>query len=190
MAKLTAEEQRAIASLARVHGPAELARRIGASESAVRSWVKGERAPSSAARSALRTMLTKSGAKPRMGRSGSTSHQAAPANGARPPEPPSTSGALLAVTAREMAVDQVRELREDIARARLEQVCTRDLCSLQRALTSALRNLSRLTGELEITESQVMRSSAWTRIKRAVERVLEKHPEVARDLAIALQEMA
>lgn len=58
------------------------------------------------------------------------------------------------------------------------------------AITQATRLLARLDGQLEISQSQIVRSHPWRQLMDLLDGVLEKHPDAAKDWAAALREVA
>lgn len=167
------------------HGPRELGRRTGASESAIRSWATGEREPSGPSRSALQ----KIGIDPKAWSTPATASKRAPTP-ATPPTSPTPPRSTPPATARDRAIEQVDQLRADIAQARATAASYRDLAALESTHVSALRNLARLSGELEVSESAILRSAAWSRAMRLVREVLERHPVAAGELAEAIERFA
>jgi hypothetical protein len=74
-------------------------------------------------------------------------------------------------------------LRQRLAVAEPEQVAT-----LANAITSSSRLLARLSGSLEVTEAQILRSEPWQRLVKLIRETLAKHPEAAKDLQKAMHE--
>jgi hypothetical protein len=181
---------RRLAEVVELHGPREVGRRLGASESSVRSWVRGQRSPTGAARRVLFETFAieaSSWGNPDAAR---TPGQDAPASPPPSPPPRTSSGPRATAppaTAAGKAAEQVNRLHGEIVAAKEKGAGWRDLASLETAYTSALRNLGRLSGELEVSESSILRSAAWGRVMRVVSGVLERHPGIARELAAAIE---
>ena len=174
-----------LADLAQRHGgPHAIARNLGSNEATVRSWLTGKARPSTVARKALRETY---------GIDWKAWDEAAPAAGVAAVKPRYEPEPALPpdASARDRAQHQVDAIRKTIERAKGENVGFRELAALEGSYTSALTQLSRLTGETEITEAAILRSPAWARISRVVREVLEKHGQgLAGELATALERLA
>ena len=59
--------------------------------------------------------------------------------------------------------------------------------ALYRARLDALDKIAKLRGEHELTPSMVLRSKAWREVMSAIAPVLENHPEVAAEIAEAIE---
>ena len=59
--------------------------------------------------------------------------------------------------------------------------------ALFRARLDALDKIARLRGEHELTPAMVLRSKAWREVMSAIAPILEKHPDVAAEIADALE---
>lgn len=165
-------------------GPAAVARRLNASEPAVRAWAAGQRAPSGTARGAIAVafgIVASSWTTP-----------SKPVAAVAAPTPSASPRRILpaSASAKDIARAQVDDLGEAIRRAEAEGASFRDIAALQTAFTSALRNLARVSGELEVSEATILRSAAWARLQATVRSVLERHPQAAKDLAVAIENYA
>jgi hypothetical protein len=60
--------------------------------------------------------------------------------------------------------------------------------SLANAITSAARLLARLSGQLEITEAQIVRSAPWRKLKGLLDQALAPYPEAARSVVRAIED--
>jgi hypothetical protein len=87
--------------------------------------------------------------------------------------------ALLETTRRQIEIAERDVEAPYAARAALIKSAT-GLCSL----------LARLSGQLAVTQSAIVRSAAWGRILRAFETVFGRHPEATKALAEFAQELA
>ena len=85
---------------------------------------------------------------------------------------------------RENALATLRRLRALLASAR----DPREVARLSAQITSASRLLARLSGQLEVTEAQVLRSAAWAKLVKVVRGVLEAFPGAAAALEKAMAE--
>jgi hypothetical protein len=170
-----------------------VARRIPASESAVRNFTCGRRRPSPEMRTALARVY---------GIDVSAWDRApAPSNGATvaqnmPQDAPLPGGAVHG------SPDAPAERpRPDTGRARLQHAISdieRDLAccgkdtpanhraSLHNARTAALGRLAKLDGEGVLNEAAIIRSETWQRIRRAMAEAVRPFPDAARAIAAAL----
>jgi hypothetical protein len=163
--------------------------KIGASEAAVRHYVTGRRTPAPPVRVRIaetyaipESCWTPSAGSSTNGTPAPTSSQVAPAPPSAPVgastatvvapagaqardganASPPTAGAESAET---VARDTVRRLRLELDRLDADPEATsRERASVSTALTSATRLLARLSGGLEITMSQILRSPHWQTI--------------------------
>jgi transcriptional regulator with XRE-family HTH domain len=177
------ESARRLCALVRRHTAAAIARRVGASESAVRAWSTGERTPSGAARRAL------------------SERYRVPVDGWRvsPPTPgkrrpaaptPTTMGPVDVPVPAEGTplVERYRALARQteaaVARARAdENTSARDVASLVQSLNKIYWHIGKLTGEADLTMAMVVRSSAWREFSMRLEQALARHPKAAADVA-------
>lgn len=68
------------------------------------------------------------------------------------------------------------------------QVSEREIAALYGQYTNALRHLARLSGSLDITESQVVRSAPFTRVMTVLLDTLRPWPEACKALAGAMSQ--
>ena len=104
---------------------------------------------------------------------------------AAPVAPPQAPAADSQLDPRVVAVETLRALRYSLTVAAPEDVPT-----VANAITSATRLLAHLTGSLQVTQANIVRSAAWVRILRCFETTFEKHPEARLALAEFAKEMA
>lgn len=109
---------------------------------------------------------------------GSTEPQGGRQNGTESPDAPTD-----AHDPRANCMSTLTLLRQRLAVAEPEQVAT-----LANAITSSSRLLARLSGSLEVTEAQILRSEPWQRLVKLIRETLAKHPEAAKDLQKAMHE--
>lgn len=103
-----------------------------------------------------------------------------------PPELPTLEGD---VSPRDKAATHVSWLESKIKWSESNGGSTRELSQLSGQYTSALKNLARLSGALDITEMQILRSAPWTRIMSVVRDVLKRHPLVLAEVVAALESL-
>lgn len=84
--------------------------------------------------------------------------------------------------ARQIAIDTLTALRN-----RLATCPPSDVHKVATAITAATRLLARLSGQLEITEAQLLRSAPWAKAMALLERTLERFPDAARAVAEAFE---
>ncbi len=89
--------------------------------------------------------------------------------------------------ARAAVVDLLRVARGQLEAAQAdEEVPYRERAQLITSATGLCRLLARLSGELELTEAQIVRSAPFKRLLDKLDAVLERHPAAARDWHAAL----
>lgn len=147
-------------------GSTRVALRIGVGESTVRAWLTGRGKPRAKARDAIRAALA-----------GPTS---AVEKGATIPGVPLSAGDHADPKANAIATLAV--LRRHLIAAPRDQVT-----SIANAITSSSRLLARLSGQLEVTQAQVLRSAAWARLQRTILDALDPFPEALRAVADATE---
>jgi hypothetical protein len=95
-------------------------------------------------------------------------------------------------------LDPRREAEDAVRRARrhLDQlegdakVSPRERAAATAALTSTIRVLARIAGDLPVTEEQIVKSPTWRAILGRLEVALKQYPEACRAMAKALTEGA
>jgi recombinational DNA repair protein RecT len=92
------------------------------------------------------------------------------------------------IDAREEVIDLLRVARKQLEDAQADgEVPYRERAQLITSCTGLCRLLARLSGQLEVTETAIVRSAHWARAMRLVREVLAKHPAAAADLDAALE---
>jgi DNA-binding transcriptional regulator YdaS (Cro superfamily) len=154
-------------------GSSAVARKLGVSEAAVRAWAAGERKPKGKSAEAILEKL---------GGIVSAAVVIGPpilprriTDASDPPSPDSDDP-------RANAVATLRVLR-----AALEKADPCDVPSIANSITSSSRLLARLSGQIDVTESQVLRSAAWTKLRRIIGAVLAEYPGAIERLDAALE---
>jgi hypothetical protein len=166
-------------AIVKKRGIAEVARKVKVTEVAVRHWCDEQRRPAADARLlllkffdiALESWTLVVGAK-------------------LPVKPKGVDVADVVIdpgtSAKELARMQVTRIATRLARAERDEMSSREISPIESSYTHAVRLFSRLSGELEITESALLRSTAWGRVKRVLHDVFDRHPAAARDFAQAI----
>lgn len=166
----------------RLGGFAQLGRRLGVTGRAVQNYAEGKRVPRPAVAAKI-VALAREGGKD------------APA---RPSGPPASSDARKArslrprVAATAPSLEQqealVRDLDELLVAALADPTAGyRDRASVANAKDRALRTLSDMRGEGQVTEATILRSKAFGRIYAVVLDALKPHPSAAMAVAQALE---
>lgn len=193
---VTCEGQRLIRAIVRQRGAAEVARKTKMTTEAVGHWTTGRRKPNASARLLLQKHYDIDPLEP-WEAAGAAAPPAAKANGK--PAPASLTKEQLeaiasaskldkGVAARDLAHEQLIALRARMARQEALGAGPRELAILENSYTAAVRLFARLSGELEISEAAIMRSSAWQKAMRILADVLEKFPAAAKAVAEAFEE--
>lgn len=197
------EAHRLIAEHVNRKGFAWVARKLGVSGPSVSQWIRFGRAPQNVIRARAAKVLnipvglwelpatdvrgqvarlvddqtvTTNGAGPLAGRIEALD---APKHDTAPAPPPDD-----AHDAKANAIATLQILRVQLAKAEPEQAP-----KIANAITASSRLLARLSGSLEVTEAQILRSEPWQRLIGLVRTVLAKHPEAAKDLQKAMHEL-
>ncbi len=191
------EGARQLATLARRHSYAAIARSVGVSDVAVRKWATGQTMPSAARRGALAEAYALPVATWDLPASPNAPERAPAEDVLSIPKrggDPATrqeSGSPVHIVDRD-AEELADLLRRALVRIESDPVAsTKELAQLATAATSTLRLRARLSGRVEITESQVVRSPAFARVARIWGAALEPYPAAAkavRDALFAAQE--
>jgi hypothetical protein len=191
------------------HGAAAVGRKLRVSEAAVRSWKTGSRKPSPVARAAMEAAygVTAGSWEAEAGPAGdgdvappSTIAQNAPPS--RTPrevalplkaDPGPTSEpafALPAADAKATASATVRRLERELDRLDGDVLATaRERASVASSLTSATRLLAKLSGALDVTKSQILRSPVWESMTVAIVESLAPWPDASIAVAKALRKL-
>ena len=88
-------------------------------------------------------------------------------------------------SAADLARAHVSSLRRDVARARKRN--SAELAALLNAYTTALRAFSRLTGDDQLSEAAICRSTPFRKAMKLLTDTLEKHPVALHDVAVAFE---
>jgi len=86
------------------------------------------------------------------------------------------------VDPRALTVDVLKALR-----ACLKGTGRASVPAVAKAIGPHARLLARLDGQLEITQAQIVRSRPWRELMALLDEVLERHPEAAKEWALALE---
>jgi hypothetical protein len=202
----------AFATVVRRIGPAGVGRVLGCTPGAASNWAAGRRAPGAVVRRAIAKRYAVDVAlwdSPPTDRAASRLRQesSAPPSTAREPSrmtnatqsvrqaprhasaPASRPGDPIGDEAAEaVARDTVNRLRRELDRLDVDTDATsRERASVSTALTSATRLLARLSGALEISQSQILRSPHWQAIQQAVVGALRGNVEALAAVDTALR---
>lgn len=193
------EAHRRIAALVAEHGYAWVDRKLGRGEGTAKAWLTKGRKPQARIRQGVAEAL---GLAPELwdappaagsGHQVSTSTQRASAEvgkgeamapGAPLPEaePPADAS-----DARANVEATLRILRMRLAALPAAEKIDA-LAKVCNAITASSRLLARLSGQLDVTEAQILRSDAWKKLVRLVRDVLEAFPDAAKALDKAIAE--
>jgi hypothetical protein len=110
----------------------------------------------------------------------------------RKQEATSLAGDVERSSAIALLVASIAEIEQLIGAARLGSPAAplTHVASLMRVKVNALDRLARLRGEGDLTVAMIRRSEAWHEILAAIEGVLAKHPEAARDFAEEMERLS
>jgi transcriptional regulator with XRE-family HTH domain len=158
---------------------ARVAARLGASEAAVRSWLKGDRSPSGTARGRLRELYGIAWARP------STARSRRPAPTLAPAARKGAAQGLAQATGAESLARIVEQLEAEIANCGSD-VPRNHVAALYGQLTATIARKAKIDGEGEITVGAILRSRAWGQIEGVLVQVLRTHSSAAEELAEAL----
>jgi hypothetical protein len=190
---VTCEGQRLIRAIVRDRGAAEVARKTKKSLQCVGHWTTGRRKPDAAARLLLQKHYDIEPIEPWEAAPAKTGAVASAGKQAEL-TPEQLRGieerARLdkGIAARDLAHEQLIALRARIGRQEAMGVGAREIGVLENSYTAAVRLYARLSGELEITEAALMRSSAYVKFMRIVGEALEKFPAAAKAVREALEQ--
>jgi hypothetical protein len=183
------EAHRRIAELVAKHGPAWVERKLDLSDGTVRGWVVRGRVPQKrirervAERLGLAEVLWTTTPPGHIFAKRSQKRAIAPTVPLSAPTSEVEKGEVAHDPSdpKENAVATLRILRRALEKAESEQIP-----SLANAVTSSSRLLARLSGHLDVTEAQILRSAAWARLVKVVREVLGQHAGAAAQLDKAL----
>lgn len=169
-------------------GSSDVARKLGVSEGSVRGWIAGTSVPRAKACAVIREKL---------GEQGTT---AVPHSLTRRPSKPvekqeALTGSGVAPPTKGEVNDHddpranavatlryLRELLEDVPKERAH--------SIANAITACSRLLAKLTGQIDVSETMLLRSMGWARIKTSLVDAVRPYPEAARALAEAIEKLS
>jgi hypothetical protein len=191
------------------HGAAAVGRKLRVSEAAVRSWKTGVRKPSPVARAAVEVAYGvpagswEAEAGPAVGgtvappltTASEASGPQTPHEVAHPPKAdpgPTSEPATIppAADAKATASATVRRLERELDRLDGDALATaRERASVASSLTSATRLLAKLSGALDVTKSQILRSPVWESMTVAIVESLAPWPDASIAVAKALRKL-
>lgn len=165
-----------VAALVRRHGPSDAAKRLGAATRTVERWAAGETAPQASKKSTVEQRLARELAKPAT-KSAADALREAPADRELVPagDPCDTAAQTVARLSREL--DRLDRDANATARER---------ATVSTALVTATRLHARLSGALELTAQQIIRSPHWNDIVTALADALAPFPDAAHAASVAL----
>lgn len=171
---------------------AAVATKAGVQESAIRHVLRGRRTPSRKFRTALGSAYGialdawSPSAAPEPGRQASApAPLARGANGATVPQGEPTAPDL---DAKATCTDTIRRLALELERLdSAPDATSRDRAAVASSLTAATRLLARLSGQLEVTQVQIVRSAPWRHLMDLLDEVLAHHPKAASEWAAKLR---
>lgn len=180
--KAFTEGGRRVAEIVAKVGAAEFGRRVRTTEGMARHLATGRKTPGGALKERIRDVW---------GVAVETWDQQAEA---APPKKPASGGAPRPSTtsSRLSGVEELRAtiaLYDDrIAEAQADEFTTASSwVALLRGKADACDKLAKLQGEGELTTAMVVRSRAWRELLARLEPILARHPDVARQMAEALE---
>ncbi len=178
----------------RIGGPA-IAARLGVTRGAVHNWATARKMPTPTARRAIAThygiatelweaqATAGAGAEPKPARAAPAKAPPRPAAAEKPRSAPSKARAD---DADPVAVckDTIRRLRRELERLDGDKLSTsKERAQLSSALTQATRLLAKLTGSLEISQSQILRSPHWRKLLEGLGDALRPVPGASKAAA-------
>ncbi len=165
----------AVAALARRHSWAELGRKLGCSEAMVRAVGSGARRPGPQLEAKLLAIY----------QIGSSPSPAGPS-----PTPSDPVSSTTAVNAKATASATVRRLERELDRLDADPTSTsRERTSVAGQLTGATRLLAKLSGSLDVTKGQILRSPHWEAMTTALAEALAPWPDATDAAARALRKL-
>lgn len=159
-------------------GVVKAARKVGTTEGTLRHAMKGPTKPRPALREQLEEVL---------GVAASSWDEAQASAASKPldkPEPPAIPHVEETDDIRKITTDTLRTLRG------LLQVADRDsMASIAQAISAQSRILARVSGQFEITQTQIVRSPHFREAMGVLERAIEPYPDAVRAAAKAFEEL-
>lgn len=157
-------------------GSNEIARRLGLDEGTVRKWMAGASTPRPKACAVIREKLGSQPSKP------VEKQEAATGSGVAPP----TKGEVNDHDdPRANAVATLHKLR-----VLLDEVPPERAHNVANAITASSRLLAKLTGQIDVSETMLLRSMGWARIKTALVEAVRPYPDATRALAEAIEKLS
>jgi hypothetical protein len=155
---------------------------LGASRAAVGAWATGSKTPNAEMRAKLEKVVC---IPP------SDWDIPAPKPGAAKSEGDTQVSAVAPnASAKTVAVAHLADIRARHTAAKDSGASIRELALLDNALSKAVATYGRLSGELELTEAQVLRAPAFQRCMNTIMGVLADYPDIATKLSEALSVLA
>lgn len=182
------DELELVRAAVREWGSTEVARQLGATEGAVRHWVSGSSKPRDKARQAIRAayaaqiLPVKSNGHTKVPHVAPSEPPAAtvPSKPLEKDEPVDVDASNPAET----AIHVLEKLLTALERARGAR-----LASISNAIIRGAQLLAALNGQIELTESQILRSPAWARVRTTVWEALEPFPDAMRAVNDAIAQL-
>lgn len=162
-------------------GSTEVARKLGVSEGSVRGWMAGTSAPRAKACSKIRDALVVGDVARRREKGHGETRQAT----RDPGTAPSTSDVTDHDDPRANAVATLHKLR-----VLLDEVPPERAHNVANAITASSRLLAKLTGQIDVSETMLLRSMGWARIKTALVEAVRPYPDATRALAEAIEKLS
>lgn len=91
------------------------------------------------------------------------------------------------VSPKDRVVAHLNWLENKIKWAEANNAPTREIAQLSAQYTSACKHEARLSGALDVTETQILRSTPWTRIMNVIRDNLKSHPVILQKILSALE---
>jgi transcriptional regulator with XRE-family HTH domain len=158
-----------------------VARESGVSQPTIVATLSGKSVPKGARRAALSRYL---------GVSEQDWATSAPPSTVRPPQLTAVQPGTLGTTLAEVEAN-VLELKENLRRAKEDpKTSIQERMAITRTIDHALRHLSKVRGETEISRAQILRSPHWAALLEAISVALGPFPEAALAVAKAMRELA
>lgn len=106
------------------------------------------------------------------------------------PKPPTYPKLPDSATPLERSAATCEWLRLQIDHAVAVNTAQKEMTQLIGQLTNANRHHARLSGALDITEAQIVRSAPWARIMVVLRDALKKHPKALAEVTEAIEDLA